>query len=149
METAAPIAEATGLTIQPRPQLREIFLGEWEGLHNVEVVERYPEQWARWTEEPTWDLIPGGEGAGAFESRVESALENMFAQHPRGDTVVVTHGGVIQIALHQVVGRPSRGLFPFRISNASMTVIEKRDGRMIIDVVNDTGHLEGSPVRAD
>jgi broad specificity phosphatase PhoE len=149
METAAPIAEATGLPVQPMRELREIFLGEWEGLYNAELVERYPQQWARWTEEPSWDLIPGGEGAAAFESRVESALEIIFAQHPRGDTVVVTHGGVIQIALHRVVGRPSRGLFPFRISNTSMSVIEKRDGKMIIDVVNDTSHLEGSGVRAD
>ena len=48
-------------------------------------------------------------------------------------------------ALHRVVGRPSRGLFPFRISNASITVIEKRDGRMVIAGVNDIGHLEGTP----
>jgi probable phosphoglycerate mutase len=149
METAAPVAGATGLSIHPVPELREIFLGEWEGLHNAELAEKYPEQWARWREAPSWDVIPGGEGAEAFESRVAAALASISEQHPRGDTVVVTHGGVIQVALHSVVGRPSSGLFPFRISNASITVIEKRDGRMIIDLVNDTGHLDGSPVHAE
>jgi broad specificity phosphatase PhoE len=55
----------------------------------------------------------------------------------------VTHGGVIQVALHRVVGRPNHGLFPFRIENASISVIEKRNGRFIISSVNDTSHLEG------
>jgi len=119
------------------PELREIFLGEWEGLRTEELVERYP------------DLIPGGESAAAFEARVQSALDSFFARHERGDTVVVTHGGVIQIALHRIVGRPSRGLFPFRISNSSITLISKRDGHLIIDSVNDTGHLEGAAHLAD
>ena len=44
--------------------------------------------------------------------------------------------------MHRVVGRPNHGLFPFRIQNASITVIEKRDGRMVVSGVNDTGHLE-------
>jgi len=131
------------------PELREIFLGEWEGLRTEELVKRYPEAWARWAEEPSWDLIPGGESAAAFEARVESALDSFFVRHAQGDTVVVTHGGVIQIALHRIVGRPSRGLFPFRISNSSITLISKRDGHLIIDSVNDTGHLEGAAHLAD
>ena len=56
--------------------------------------------------------------------------------------LVVTHGGVIQVALHRIVGRPSRGLFPFKIQNASISLIEKRNGRMVIGGVNDIAHLE-------
>jgi broad specificity phosphatase PhoE len=146
METAAPIALAAGLKAEPMMELREVFLGEWEGLHTEELASRYPEAWARWTEEPSWDLVPGGEGAAVFEARVEAALDALFGRHPHGEAVVVTHGGVIQIALHRVVGRPSRGLFAFRISNASISVIEKREGRLIIDSVNDISHLDGTAV---
>ena len=70
-------------------------------------------------------------------------LDRLFEQHSQGDAIVVTHGGVIQIALHRVVGRPSHGLFPFRISNASVSIVERRNGRMVIATVNDTSHLEG------
>ena len=124
------------------PELREVFLGDWEGLRTAELLERYPHAWARWTEEPSWDLVPNGESGAVFEARVESTVDALFARHEHHDAVVVTHGGVIQVALHQIVGRPSRGLFPFRISNASITVISKRDGQLIIDSVNDTSHLE-------
>jgi broad specificity phosphatase PhoE len=56
--------------------------------------------------------------------------------------LVVTHGGVIQIALHRIVGKPPQGLFPFKIQNASISLLERRDHRMIIGGVNDIGHLE-------
>ena len=141
-ETSQAIEEATGHTAAPMTGLREIFLGEWEGLRTDDLAQRYPEAWASWTEEPDWDLVPGGEGAALFEARVTAALDEILERHDDGDVVVVTHGGVIQIALHRVVGRPSHGLFPFRIQNASISVIEKRDGRMIIGGVNDTSHLD-------
>ncbi len=151
METAAPVGALLGMPVQPVAGLREIYLGQWEGLHTAELAERFPEAWAGWTSEPNWDLVPGGEGAAAFESRVGAVLEELMDRHPHGDAIVVTHGGVIQIALHRIVGKPSRGLFPFRISNASITVIERtfdparfvgqRDGRLVIAGVNDVGHL--------
>jgi broad specificity phosphatase PhoE len=141
-ETAQAIASVIGLHPEPAPGLREIYLGEWEGLRTEELAQRFPNAWARWNEEPDWDLVPGGEGAMRFETRVAAALDAIFERHGHGDILVVTHGGVIQVALHRVVGRPSHGLFPFKIQNASISVIEKRDGRMIIDGSNDIGHLE-------
>jgi broad specificity phosphatase PhoE len=71
-------------------------------------------------------------------------MEDIMRRHPHGDVLVVTHGGVIQVALHRIVGRPPQGLFPFKIQNASISLIEKRDGRMVVGGVNDIGHLEPS-----
>lgn len=145
-ETADVIGRRAGLTARPMKGLREIFLGEWEGLRTAEISERHPEAWARWVDEPDWDVVPGGEGAAAFEKRVTAALDKILERHDRGDVLVVTHGGVIQIALHRVVRRASRGLFPFKIQNASITVLEKRDGRMVVGGVNDIAHLESALV---
>jgi broad specificity phosphatase PhoE len=141
-QTAQAIQAATGLVPEPMLGLREIFLGEWEGLRTEELAESFPEAWASWNEEPDWDLVPGGEGAQPFETRVVAAVDSILENHHHGDVVVVTHGGVIQIALHRVIGRASHGLFPFKIQNASISVIEKRDHRLIIGGVNDTSHLD-------
>jgi len=130
----------------PEAALREIYLGEWEGLRTDEIAARYPEAWARWVEEPDWNIVPGGEREAEFDARVGQAIDQILAQHSRGDVLVVTHGGVIQVALHRVVGKPSRGLFPFRIQNASITVLERSGGRMVISGVNDIAHLEMSLV---
>ena len=67
-------------------------------------------------------------------------------RHQHGDVLVVTHGGVIQAALHRIVGRPPQGIFPFKIQNASISLIEKRDSRMVIGGVNDVAHLEAGLV---
>jgi broad specificity phosphatase PhoE len=144
LETASAIGAVTGGAPSPTAGLREIFLGEWEGLNTRELAQRFPEAWARWTEEPSWDVVPGGEGAVAFEARVVAEIDSILARHEQGDVLLVTHGGVIQVALHRIVGRPNHGLFPFRIENASISVIEKRDGRFVVSGVNDTSHLEGS-----
>ena len=85
-----------------------------------------------------------GEGAAAFDTRVSAELDQIVTDHAHGDILVVTHGGVIQVALHHILGRESRGLFPFKIQNASISLIERRDGRAIIGGVNDIAHLEGS-----
>lgn len=127
----------------PDRSLREIFLGDWEGLTTAEIAERFPQEWAAWIEEPDWDLVPGGEGAAVFETRVAAAIDAICERHPQGDVLIVTHGGVIQVALHRIVGRASRGLFPFKIQNASISLIEKRQ-RTIIGGVNDIAHLEAA-----
>jgi 2,3-bisphosphoglycerate-dependent phosphoglycerate mutase len=141
-ETSQAIQAVTGFNPEPMARLREIYLGDWEGLRTDELAERFPEAWASWSEEPNWDLVPGGEGAALFETRVAAALDEILERHDHGDVLVVTHGGVIQIALHRVIGRASRGLFAFKIQNASISVIEKRDHRLVIGGVNDTSHLE-------
>ena len=148
LQTAAAIARRIGKDPVPDEGLREIFLGEWEGLHTTELAERFPDAWQSWTVEPTWDLVPGGERGMAFETRVNTTLDRILERHPHGDVLVVTHGGVIQVALHRVVGRPSQGLFPFRIQNTSISIIEKRSGRLVISSVNDTGHLELAGIEA-
>ena len=145
-ETAEVIGSTVGLAPEPMIALREIYLGEWEGLKTDDIARRFPEAWAAWVEEPDWDLVPGGEGAALFDARVGAALDGIFARHPQGDVLIVTHGGVIQIALHRIVGRASRGLFPFKIQNASISIIEKRNGRLVIGGVNDIAHLEAALV---
>ena len=145
-ETAMLVGQALGVDATPMAELREIYLGQWEGLRAEELAVRFPQAWASWSEDPSWDLVPGGEGSAAFEARVGLALDRLFERHPQGDVLVVTHGGVIQIALHHVVGRPGRGIFPFRIQNASVSVLEKRNGRVVVSGVNDIAHLEPGPV---
>jgi len=142
LETAEAIGKAVGVGPEPTEALREIYLGEWEGLHTEEMAERFPEAWASWVEEPDWDVVPGGEGAAIFDARVGAAVETIMRRHPHGDVLVVTHGGVIQVALHRIVGEPPQGIFPFKIQNASISLIERRDGRMVIGGVNDIAHLE-------
>jgi len=141
MRTAELIGEAAGVEPVAEIGLREIALGEWEGKTREELIDEYPDLWAQWSREPDWDIVPGSEGAGPFALRVAETLERIRARHPHGDVVCVTHAGVIQVAVLEVVGRGSRGMFPFVIENCSLTVIQRRGPRTVVTAVNDTCHL--------
>lgn len=142
-ETAAPLAARLGVQPSLRHDLREVALGDWEGMTAAELSAREPERWAQWAREPSWDLVPNGEGSKPFEARVGAAIDSIFEAHPQGDVLIVTHGGVIQVALQRIVGRhTSNGLFAFRIQNCSVSTIEQGPrGRRVISLVNDTSHL--------
>ena len=141
-ETAEAVGECVGRAPEVWPELREVALGEWEGLQREEIVARYPEEWSRWASQPSWDIVPGGEGTAAFEARVGAAIDRLAERHRTGRVLVVTHGGVIQVALLRVVGRSSNGLFPFTIDNTSLTVLQGSSERLVVGRVNDTCHLD-------
>lgn len=142
-ETAAPLSGRLGREPELRPDLREVALGAWEGLTTAEIEQKFPAEWARWADQPSWDIVPGSEGAGRFERRVAAAVEELFKRHPLGDVLVVTHGGVVQVALHQAIGRNSNGLFVFTIQNCSLSVLSRgARGRLVINGVNDISHLQ-------
>jgi broad specificity phosphatase PhoE len=141
-ETAEAIGTEIGRRPEYLPELREVALGEWEGLQREEIIARYPEEWSRWVAHPSWDIVPGGEGTEAFEGRVATAIAGLIARHRTGRVLVVTHGGVIQVALLGVVGRSSNGLFPFTIDNTSVTVLQGSPDRLVVGRVNDTCHLD-------
>lgn len=140
-QTAEPIAEAVGMEAMSLPGLREVALGAWEGKTREELIAEFPAEWEAWVQAPSWDLVPGGEGAGPFEHRVTATLEGILNSHMGGDVLCVTHGGVIQVALLDVVGRRSGGNFPFLIQNCSLTVIQRARGRTVVTAVNDICHL--------
>src|SRR5205807_8346122 len=122
--TADAIGAVLGRSPEVWPELREVALGEWEGKTRDEIVATHPERWRRWIEQPSWDVVPGGEGTDAFEGRVGAVIERVGRRHVSGRVLIVTHGGVIQVALLRVVGRSSNGLFPFTIENTSLTVLQ-------------------------
>src|SRR2546429_1171865 len=118
-QTAELISSAVGVDPVPEPGLREIMLGDWEGKTREDLMVESPELWAQWAAEPSWDIVPNGEGARPFAGRVTTTLERLRERHPHGDVLCVTHGGAVHVALLDVLGRSSRGLFPFLLANRS------------------------------
>ena len=140
-ETAEEIARVIGRQPVLMPALREVMLGDWEGLRTEDIEKRFPEDWLRWRELPSWDIPPGGEGAAPFEARVLRVIDEILVRHPQGQTLIVTHGGVIQVALGRLLRSTSDGLFPFVIDNCSISTLLRGPARTVIAGVNDTCHL--------
>lgn len=141
-QTAAPLAERLGIEPRVEPDLREIYLGEWEGLaFRKHVTEHHPIAVQMFLEQ-RWDVIPGAESNDAFAARVRGGLERIIAAHPGQRVVVVVHGGVIGQALGLVTGASAFGFIG--ADNASISQIVAMPQPWVIRRYNDTAHLDPS-----
>lgn len=139
-ETAAPLAQRLGISPRVEPDLREVFLGEWEGgVLRERVAEGHPAA-VRMMSEGRWDVIPGGEPADAFAARVAAALDRIVAAHPDQRVAVFSHGGVIgQMLVHAAGGGRS---FAFvGTDNGAISHLVATPDRWVVRRFNDTGHL--------
>lgn len=93
-ETAELIAERAGVPFILEPQLREIDVGEWQGLTRPEIEGRFPRGMQRWHEHGHgWE---SGETYAELAERVLAAVDRIVRRHPDGRVVLVGHGGTIR-----------------------------------------------------
>jgi probable phosphoglycerate mutase len=139
-QTIAPLAERLGITPVVEKNLREVYLGEWEGyIFRKHTSEGHPTALKMATEQ-RWDVIPGAEPAKDFEDRVRAGIARIAEAHPNQRVAVVVHGGVIGMIMSIATGA---GPFGFvGADNASISEIVVLGDRWIVRRFNDTGHLE-------
>jgi probable phosphoglycerate mutase len=140
-QTAAPIAEATGLEPVVIEELREVHLGDLDGgAFRIALAAGDPVIREVFTQE-RWDVIPGAERMEDLADRTRAGIERIVASVEPGATVAaVVHGGVIGELCRQATGS---GTFAFvRADNCSITrLIVFPDGRWWVRSFNEGGHL--------
>jgi probable phosphoglycerate mutase len=144
-QTAAPLAERTGLEPKVVTDLREIMLGEWEGGEfRIRVANGDPIA-ARLFEEERWDVIPGAENMESFGERIARGLAQIADETGPGATgAAILHGGVISEICHQVTS--SRPFAFMQVDNTSITrVVRFAGGRWLLRYFNETAHLRAAP----
>lgn len=105
-DTAAPLADITGLTVRVDRRLRERSYGPWEGLTRAEVGARYGEFLAAWEERRPFHL-DGVEPREEVAQRGAAVLGAIVEELPSdGTAVVVSHGGLLRPSLAVFLGWP-------------------------------------------
>jgi probable phosphoglycerate mutase len=144
VETAAALAGPRHLTVEQRPALREVWLGEWErGEFRRRAAIGDPE-FVTFARSGRWDLVPGSEGDQSLRTRVHGAIEEIVAGHIRETVAVVAHGGVINAYLAEVFANPRT--FFVAVENTSVTVVRATGDDRTVVVVNDCSHLYDSVI---
>ena len=122
--TAAPLARLTGLPVTLDKELRERFGGDWEGLSDVEIAERYPAERVAWNP-------PNGEPTAVVADRVRTALNRIAGTLDAGQlAVVVSHGAALRLGMERLLGIPEEALGALGpLSNCSWSVLAERHNR--------------------
>lgn len=138
-QTAAPLAARLGLEPIVEPDLREVFLGDWEGGEMRRRVADGDPIAQEMYRQQRWDVIPNAEPAADFEARVRRGIARIAAAHPDQLVAAVVHGGVIGQAMNIASG--ATGFTFTGASNASITHLVIEADRWVVRCYNDTGHL--------
>ena len=145
--TAAALAERTGLPVALDKDLRERTGGDWEGLLDQEIRERYPAERATWNP-------PNGEPTSVVADRVAAAFTRIADTLESGElAVVVGHGAALRLGMERILGLPAEGTAILgSLVNCSWSVLELRADRWRLNEYNvvapDVVTLGGSPFDA-
>ena len=140
VETAAPLVALLGIVPEVEHDLREIYLGEWEGwVFEQKFFDRDPVA-LQMVREQRWDLAPGCEPIAGFARRVRTGIERIARRHPDQRVVVVVHGGVIGEVLAQATGSEPWAFVG--ADNASLSHLVVTGIRWVVRRFNDTTHLD-------
>ena len=100
-------------------RLREIGFGRWEGSTWPELRRRDPVNLAARDADPWHFTPPGGENYAELSARVLAAIAELT-----GDSVVVTHGGVVRAMLHAFAGMPAADAVELPVRQGAVYLIE-------------------------
>lgn len=145
--TAEEIARRRGLSPICLQDLRERFLGEWEGLSLQEVQEKYADLLTLYRSDPVQYNPPGAETFLELQKRVSRAIEKIVEDHPQETIVVVSHGGPIRVFIAWVLQMPLRLIRRLQVAkNCSITVVRYTgyaENLWVLERYNDASHLPG------
>jgi len=122
-------------------RLREVAFGRWEGLTFAEIRDRFPEDVAGRERDRVHFAMPGGESLAQLAVRAEDFLVDVLPRHQDQSTLVVAHGGTINVLLSNVLDIPLSSWWRLRNHNANVSLIHfSPDGPRLMHF-NDTCHL--------
>ncbi len=118
-------------------QLRELSLGEWEGMTYLEIDKKYPGVLAQRAEDLARFRIEGGESLEDMADRVTPVFDEIVADNQGGRVCIVAHAGVNRIILIKVMGAPLDHIFRLDQAYAALNVIDVfEDGLPLIRNMN-------------
>ncbi len=118
-QTAAALAEKTGLPIQLDPRLREINQGQWEGILIDDIRARWPQEIRHWEQDPWQHHPPGGERLEQMQARLFAAIDEIVARHPQDKVAVFTHKLPIALLKIRYQGHPADDIWSLLPANGA------------------------------
>ncbi len=137
IQTAEPVAAAWELTVEIDDRFAEYDRDLPLYIPVEQIRSERPEEWARMAQ----GHLPSAVDENAFRARVRAAVDDLVAAADPEDTVAVfSHGGVINVLLHEILG--TARLLSFPVDYASVTrLLFSRSGQATVAGVNGVEHV--------
>jgi probable phosphoglycerate mutase len=138
-QTAAHIPSHTEAMLDAR--LRERHLGIFQGLTAEEAQRMYPDEFQQFRTRAPDHMVPGGESRRQVQRRVIAALLQLAQTHRTQTTLVVTHGGVLDVVYRFVRSLALDAPREHEMNNASLNYLSWSPSGLEIERWGDVAHL--------
>ena len=122
--TAEVLGEMTNLPVLLDERLREINLGDWEGLHISAILAQYPDLFRRRELDPWRIAVPNGESALQVRSRALAAVADIQRRFRCQRVAVVSHGFLIAVLIAEFRPHPFGSLWELVPGNGEIKEID-------------------------
>ncbi|MBN8793607.1 MAG: histidine phosphatase family protein [Stenotrophomonas nitritireducens] len=115
LDTATALVAGRDLFCEIHPDWAELDFGDWDGCHYDEIP---AELLAGLYDAPHAVVPPNGESWRQFEARIDAQLRRLLDEDEDEDAglvLVVSHAGVLRLAVSRVCGMPLAALWAMRI----------------------------------
>lgn len=140
--TASAITRYHELPLITLPELREINLGECEGLSFGDLDYLDPVQMNYFNNDPMRWRAPGAETFEQCTERIYAAISRIAEENPDKTVAVVSHGMAIRSFLAKLLGVASENIRTLpHGDNTAVSLVEYADGDFNVVYYNDNSHL--------
>lgn len=131
-QTAQIVADALDIPCETMDGLREMDLGEWEGLNWDIIRAEYGERYLFWNSHRRFVHTPGGENYDEVLGRTLAALDEILARETE-DVLIVTHSAVLMALRCYLAGLPFEEMVRcFRTKNTELVMLEETEIRQAV-----------------
>jgi broad specificity phosphatase PhoE len=120
LQGRAPIVALAGLNEQS--------LGAFEGVSKEDEDRARRADYERREKDPE-DTLDGGESTSQHFIRVKAAVQTIRDQHPRGNVLIVAHGGTNVLILRSLLGLDPDQASPINQASDELYMVELRPGQ--------------------
>ncbi len=135
-ETAAPLAELKGITVQLEPRVIELDHESENYVPMEQLKVEDPEAWRAKLGEEGYEGI----NLPAFRARVVEGLESIIQAHAGQRVAVACHGGVVNAWASHILGLPDPLFFEPAYTSVSR-FLAASSGERGLHSLNETAHL--------
>ena len=149
LKTAETIAEYHNVKVNISDELTDFNYGEWQGLSQKTVKEKYPGLHDAWMNNQLI-RVPGGESLDNVRARTHGLVKLVIAKY-KGAVALVSHRVTNKVLICALLGLNNSHFWNIKLDNCGVTTFLYENRRFILDKHNDTSFLRplGGPKLGD
>ncbi len=141
LDTAQAIAGYHSITVHVEPDLREMEVGELEGVSITDLGTSFGQFLLHWRQGLGTEKLPGGESVVELADRVWTIVQSIVKRHDHGNIVVVSHFFTCVATICKALGWPLTTIERLRVQTGSISIVDFTDGYTCLVSLSDTCHL--------